>query len=73
MVLIIHLSGSSEKVAGVTVSAGLLNGAHSQARSHYCPTRGLLVAGFPPWPDSPLLRQPGSGRIHPPNPCRCEA
>ena len=50
-----------EKVAGVTVLARLLNGAHSRARSHYCPTQELLVAEFPPWPGSLLLRQPGSG------------
>ena len=61
MLLIIHWSGSCEKVVGVTVSTGLLNGGHSRARSHYCPTWGLLVAGSPLWPDSLLLRQPGSG------------
>ena len=37
---------------------GLLRATHSRARSHYCSTRVLLAAGFPPWPGPPLLRQP---------------
>ena len=37
----------------------LLTNAHSQMRSHYCCTRGLLPAGFPPWAGSSLLRRPG--------------
>lgn len=38
---------------------GLPTGTYSRARSHYCLTRGLLPAVFPPWADSSLLRQPG--------------
>jgi len=59
-------SGNGEKkAAGVTVSTGLLKGAYSRARSHYCPTRVLLAARFPSWPDSLFLRQPGhSGLLH---------
>ena len=37
--------------------------AHSLARSHYRPTRGLLAARFPAWPDLPLLSQPGSAGL----------
>ena len=51
------------KSEGVTLSAGLLSGAYSRARSHYCPTRELLAARFPSWPFSLLLRQPGSTRL----------
>ena len=31
---------------------------HSRAQSHYCLPRGLLTAGFHPWPGSPFLSQP---------------
>ena len=47
------------KVMGSTILDGLIMGAYSQARTRYCSTRGLLSAAFPPWTDSPLLRQPG--------------
>ena len=36
----------------------LLATTHSLALSHYWLTRGLLAAGFPPWPGAPLLSQP---------------
>ena len=49
-----------KKDVGVTLLAGLLEGAYSRARSHYCSTRELLAARFPSWPVSLLLRQPGS-------------
>ena len=39
--------------------AGLLKGAYSLARSHYCPTRELLAARLPAWPVSLLIIQPG--------------
>jgi len=48
-----------EKDAGLTVLDRLLHSSHSRALSHYCSTRGLLAAGFPPWPGSPLFIQPG--------------
>ena len=48
-----------QKDGGVTIFSGLLKGAFSLARSHYCPTRELLAARFPAWPVSHLLRQPG--------------
>jgi len=52
--------GKKDKTdAGLTVLARLVPSSHSQVRSHYCSPRGLLAAGFPPWPGSPLLRQPG--------------
>ena len=38
---------------------GLRCTTYSQVLSHYCPTRGLLPAAFPPWADASLLRQPG--------------
>jgi len=47
----------------VTILSGLLKGAYSLARSHYCPTRKLLAARFPSWPGSLLLRQPGLARF----------
>ena len=54
-----------KKVVGVTILAGLLNGAYSRVRSHYRPTRALLAARFPSLPDSHFLRQPGySGLLH---------
>ena len=37
----------------------LLQATHSRARTHYCSTRVFLAAGFPPWPDTHLFRQPG--------------
>ena len=52
-----------KKVIGVTVLLGLLKGTYSRARSHYCPTRVLLAAGFPPWPGSLFLSQPGYRRF----------
>ena len=54
---------SGEKDLGPTILDGLPNAAYSQARSHYCPTRGLLPAAFPPWAGSSLLRQPGHPRL----------
>jgi len=47
------------KGMGPTMLVGLPPAVYSQARTHYCSTRGLLSAAFPPWTDSPLLRQPG--------------
>ena len=41
------------------VSDGLPTDAYSRALSHYCLTRELLPAVFPPWADTFLLRQPG--------------
>lgn len=49
----------SKKDAGLTVLDRLKLSSHSQALSHYCSTRRLLAAEFPPWPGSPLLSQPG--------------
>ena len=48
-----------KKGLGPVVLDGLPNGAYSRARSHYCRTRGLLPAVFPPWACTSLLRQPG--------------
>ena len=48
-----------QKVTGLAILEGLWNINHSLALSHYWSTRGLLAAGFPPWPDSPFIRQPG--------------
>lgn len=48
-----------QKDAGLTVLDRLRLSSHSQALSHYCSTRRLLAAEFPPWPGSPLLSQPG--------------
>ena len=48
-----------EKEMGLTVLDGLLATAYSRARTHYCRTRGLLPAAFPPWAGASLLRQPG--------------
>ena len=52
-----------QKVSGLTVLEGLRGIDHSLALSHYWSTRGLLAAGFPPWPGSPFLRQPGRVRL----------
>ena len=48
-----------KKEKGPIISDGLSSYAHSRVRSHYCSTRGLLPAGFPPWACASLLRQPG--------------
>ncbi|CAA9995040.1 unnamed protein product [Nesidiocoris tenuis] len=50
---------SKNLVSGPIVSIGLYDEPHSRARSRYCRPRGLLAAGFPPWPVSPLLSEPG--------------
>lgn len=42
---------------------GLILSTHSRPLSHYCPIRGLLAAGFPPWPGAPLLSRPASPRL----------
>ena len=42
---------------------GLQATEHSLARSHYWPPRGLLAAGFSPWPGSPLIKQPEPLRL----------
>ena len=42
---------------------GLQATKHSLARSHYWPPRGLLAAGFSPWPGSPLIKQPEPLRL----------
>ena len=47
------------EVRGSIVLNELIYDHYSQARSHYCHTRGLLSAAFPPWTESPLLSQPG--------------
>ena len=46
------------KVQSLAVLERLLATTHSLALSHYWLTRGLLAAGFPPWPGAPLLSQP---------------
>jgi len=43
------------KVMCRIISTRLPMRSHSRARSHYCPPRRLLAAGFPLWPCSPLL------------------
>ena len=55
----------SKKECGPTISDGLPTDAHSQVRSHYCATRRLLPAVFPPWAGSSLLRQPGPSGLPP--------
>ena len=51
------------KVFGLAVLEGLQATEHSLARSHYWPPRGLLAAGFSPWPGSPLIKQPEPLRL----------
>ena len=53
----------NQKKCGPTISDGLPTDAHSQVRSHYCATRSLLPAVFPPWAGSTLLRQPGPPKL----------
>ena len=53
----------SSKVFGLAVLEGLQATEHSLARSHYWPPRGLLAAGFSPWPGSPLIKQPEPRRL----------
>ena len=48
-----------KKGSSPPVLDGLPTDAYSRARSHYCSTRGLLPAVFPPWAGTSLLRQPG--------------
>ena len=46
-----------------TVLTGLGTAAYSQVLSHYCLTRELLPAVFPPWAGSLLFNQPGELRL----------
>ena len=55
----------NKKGYGPTVSNGLPNTAHSQVLSHYCLTRELLSAAFPPWTGALLLSQPGHPGLPP--------
>ena len=48
-----------KKEFGLPILVRLLHHMHSPAQSHYCLTRALWTAGFPPWPESHLIRQPG--------------
>ena len=48
-----------KKGSSPPLSDGLPTDANSRALSHYCSTRELLPAVFPPWADTFLLRQPG--------------
>jgi len=62
----VKLRKRSEKVqkeVGPIMLDGLPAAAYSQARTHYCATRGLLPAAFPPWAGTTLLRQPGSAGL----------
>ena len=52
-----------QKVLCLTVLERLAATGHSPARSHYWLTRGLLAAGFPPWPSPPLIRQPDPAQL----------
>ena len=54
-----------KKECGPTVSDGLPTPAHSPVRSHYCATRKLWPAVFPPWAGSFLLSQPGPPGLPP--------
>ena len=54
---------SDSKVFGLAMLEGLQATEHSLARSHYWPPRGLLAAGFSPWPGSPLIKQPEPLRL----------
>ncbi len=48
------------KGLGSILLARLTVASYSRARSHYCLTRGLLPAAFPPWAGSSLItEQPG--------------
>ena len=46
-----------------TISTGLGTTAYSQVLSHYCLTRELLPAVFPPWAGLLLFNQPGELRL----------
>ena len=46
-----------------TISTGLWAVTYSQVLSHYCLTRELLPAVFPPWAGSLLFNQPGELRL----------
>jgi len=52
-----------QKGSGPTVLDGLPDTSYSRARSHYCQTRRLLPAAFPPWAGASLLSQPGRQRL----------
>ena len=47
-----------QKECSPIILAGLAMAPHSGTLSHYCLPRGLLAAGFHPWPGTPLLSQP---------------
>lgn len=47
----------------LTIQTGLRKTAYSRVRSHYCLTRELLPAVFPPWAGSLLFNQPGELKL----------
>ena len=57
---------SYEKDPSLSISTRLPHQFHSRMLSHYYSVWRLWAAVFRPWPDSPLLRQPGGQRL-PPN------
>ncbi|KAH3850558.1 hypothetical protein DPMN_092973 [Dreissena polymorpha] len=50
---------NTKKGLGAVILAGLPTDVCSRARSHYCSTRELLPAVFPPCASTFLLSQPG--------------
>ena len=48
-----------KKEPGLAILFGLHAATYSRAQSHYCSTRRLLPAAFPPWAGSSLIKQPG--------------
>ena len=59
----IKLEGKQKTGSSLTISIGLWTAAYSQVLSHYCLTRELLPAVFPPWAGSLLFNQPGELRL----------
>ena len=59
MTKILNMGKKEDWVPLSALLSGLSAATYSRAQSHYCSTRGLLPAAFPPWAGSSLLRQPG--------------
>ena len=59
----ISIKACEIKGCGPTMLDRLVAEAYSQALTHYCSTRGLLLAAFQPWAGSSLLRQPGESSL----------
>ena len=66
--VLLHEKKKRKAGTGLTILAGLLTGAYSQALSHYRLARDLLPAACRPWAGTILIIQPGHLRTPPGHP-----